>query len=43
MKAGIDRNKERLFFGKGRATGGASSEVRAQFALRVGASGGGFD
>jgi hypothetical protein len=42
-KACIDRGKERLFLGEGGAASGASREVRAQFALRHGAGGGGFD
>jgi hypothetical protein len=43
MKAGVDRGEERLFFGKGRAAGGANGEVRAQFALRLDGGGDGFD
>jgi hypothetical protein len=43
VKARINRRKERLFFSKGTAARGTGSEVRAQFPLRLGTGGGGFD
>jgi hypothetical protein len=43
VKASVDGGEERLFFGKCCTARGASREVRAQFALRLGTSGGGFD
>jgi hypothetical protein len=43
VEAGVDGGKKRLFLGEGGAAGRASGEVRAQFALRLEAEGGGFD
>jgi hypothetical protein len=43
VKASVDGGEERLFFGKGGTAGIATSEVRAQLALRLSASSGGFD
>jgi hypothetical protein len=43
VEASVDGDEERLFIREDGSAGGASGEVCSQFALRLGASGGGFD